>query len=57
MLAQVQPEETHEPKDYRDGNGGKEKFGVVEEGQGVVAQEGYNEVVNQGGKVKGVAQG
>lgn len=29
---------------------------MVEEGQGVVAQEGYNEVVDQGGKVKGVAQ-
>ena len=51
MLAQIHAEEAGEPEDCCYGDGGEEELGVVEEGESVVAQEGYDEVVVEGCEV------
>lgn len=55
MLAQIQPEQAHEPKDNCNGDGCKKEFGVVKERQRIVAQKGDYEVVDQRCEVKRVA--
>jgi hypothetical protein len=57
VLAQIHAEEAGEPEDGRYGDGSEEKLGMVEERQGVVPQEGYNEVVVEGSEIEGVGKG
>lgn len=51
MFWQIQAEETGEPEDGADGDGGEEKVCVVEEREGVVSEEGDYEVIVESDEV------
>jgi hypothetical protein len=55
VLWKIESEEAGEPEDGADGDGGEEEVGVIEEGEGVVAQKCDDEVVVERDEVEGVS--